>query len=229
MTSADRVFLELRDAIVSGRLAAGSRHSIYRLAEELDVSRTPAREAVLRLADLGLVVVEKNRGVVVVGVSPQDVLDVFELRVLLEVPAAARAAREATPELAERLRVGLDAMRAAADVGDEQAFTEHDRALHGFVAAASGNVRLEEEIRRLRGSIQARGVSTIDTSRSIHAVAEEHAPLVDAIARGDASAAARAMLEHLLHTAELLARQVGGGAEPDAGWPDRVRVLVGVE
>ena len=229
MTSADRVFLELRDAIVSGRLEAGSRHSIYRLAEELDVSRTPAREAVLRLADLGLVVVEKNRGVVIVGVSPQDVLDVFELRVMLEVPAAARAAREATPELVERLTEGLDAMRAAASAGDERDFTEHDRALHGLVAAASGNARLEEEVRRLRGSIQARGVSTIDTSRSIHAVAEEHEPLVRAIAARDPGAAARAMLDHLLHTAELLARQVGGGEDPDAEWPDRVRILVGIE
>lgn len=228
-SAADRVFLELRDAIVSGRLPAGSRHSIYRLADELEVSRTPVREAVLRLVDLGLVLVERNRGVRIVGVSVRDVLDVFELRVLLEVPAAARAAREVTPRLVADLQAGLAAMRSAAAAGELERFTELDRALHGLVAAASGNARLEDEVRRLRTTIQARGVSTFDTSRTLDAVADEHGPVVDAIVAGDPTAAAHAMLDHLLHTAELLARQVGGGAAPDEDWPDRVRRLVSIE
>jgi len=82
-TATDRVFALLRERIVGGDLVAGSQHSIYRLSEQLEVSRTPVREAVLRLADLGLVEIERNRGVRIRGVSVADVREVFELRLLL--------------------------------------------------------------------------------------------------------------------------------------------------
>ncbi len=108
------VFAALRQRILTGELAPGTRHSVYRLADELGVSRTPVREAVLRLADLGLVTIERNRGITIRGVRAEDVRDVFELRLLLEVPAAAGAASQVDDALAERLSDALDAMRHAA-------------------------------------------------------------------------------------------------------------------
>ncbi|MFI5426488.1 GntR family transcriptional regulator [Aeromicrobium sp. UC242_57] len=95
ISTTDRVFSSLRESIVSGEFPAGSLHSIYRLADLLEVSRTPVRDAVLRLADLGLVTIERNRGVRIRGVSVADVRAAFELRLMLEVPAAALAARHA--------------------------------------------------------------------------------------------------------------------------------------
>ncbi|MFT4189442.1 MAG: GntR family transcriptional regulator, partial [Aeromicrobium sp.] len=108
-SAAEEVFARLREQILTGQLSAGSRQSIYRLSDSLGVSRTPVREAVLRLADLGLVTVERNRGIVVRGVRAEDVRDVFELRLLLEVPAASAAAAAADAGLVDRLRAALGA------------------------------------------------------------------------------------------------------------------------
>lgn len=203
-STTEEVFARLREQILTGALAPGEQHSIYRLSDALGVSRTPVREAVLRLADLGLVTIERNRGVTVRGVRAEDVRDVFELRLLLEVPAAAGAATHADDDLRARLIGVLDAMRQAAGLGDQAAFTGHDRELHAALGEALGNRRLSREVDRLRDSIQVRGVSTIDRTRTMSDIAEEHAPIVAAVVSGDAPAAAAAMRAHLEHTAALL-------------------------
>lgn len=216
-SATDQVFAQLREEIVSGRLEPGSRHSVYRLSDELGVSRTPVREAVLRLADLGLVVIEKNRGVRVRGVQVEDVRDVFELRLLLEVPVAAEAARSDDPALAAGLRETLAAMHEAADAGDTASFARLDRSLHAALGDAVGNARLSQEVDRLRDSIQVRGVATFGRTRSMRDVADEHEPIVAAVEAGDPAAAASAMRDHLVRTAALLIEQVGG-AEAARAW-----------
>jgi DNA-binding GntR family transcriptional regulator len=221
ITTTDRVFASLRESIVSGDFPDGSLHSIYRLADLLQVSRTPVREAVLRLADIGLVTIERNRGVRIRGVTVTDVREVFQLRLLLEVPAAAAAARRADPAVVASLRAELEAMRACAAADDEPGFTEHDRLLHQAVGAALGNARWQVEVATLRDSIQSRGASTIRRSRGMREVADEHVPIVDAIAAGEVGAAARCMREHLVHTATLLMKQVAReGEDVDDRWAE---------
>jgi DNA-binding GntR family transcriptional regulator len=226
LSSSERVFELLRASIVSGNLAAGSQHSVYRLAEELEVSRTPVREAVLRLADLGLVTIERNRGMRVRGVSVDDVRYVFELRLMIEVPAVAYAAAAAGDELVETLEAELEAMQRCADTMDEVRFTLHDRALHAAFAAPLGNPRVLAELARLRDTVQIRGVSTIGRSRQMAAIASEHEPIVAAIRTRDAESSRMAMWTHLVHTGTLLMDQVSGSADIDDGWADRLAPLV---
>jgi DNA-binding GntR family transcriptional regulator len=209
-TTTDRVFAILRESIVTGEFPAGSLHSIYRLSDLLGVSRTPVREAVLRLADIGLVSIERNRGVRIRGVTASDVREVFELRLLLEVPTAAHAAVHADVETVAALQAELQHMRRCAEADDEPRFIQHDRLLHHTIGAALGNARLQAEVATLRDSIQARGATTIHRSRSMTELAEEHAAIVEAIALRDAAAAAQHMRQHLVHTANLLLQQVAG-------------------
>lgn len=224
ITTTDRVFASLRESIVSGEFPAGSLHSVYRLADLLAVSRTPVREAVLRLADIGLVTIERNRGVRIRGVTVADVRDVFELRLLIEVPAAAYAAAHADGETVARIVSELDHMRRCAVDDDEPQFTAHDRLLHLAIGAATGNARLQAEVETLRDSIQARGASTIRRSRGMVDLAQEHAPIVEAISTRDPAAAADHMEQHLVHTATLLMRQVADADEPvDPVWSDALR------
>ncbi|GAA3534939.1 hypothetical protein AFL01nite_07070 [Aeromicrobium flavum] len=226
-TATDRVFALLRERIVGGDLAAGSQHSIYRLSEQLDVSRTPVREAVLRLADLGLVEIERNRGVRIRGVTVADVREVFELRLLLEVPAAAAAARRADPGLRRALAANVAATRRHADAGSEADFSRVDRDFHALVASASRNPRLDAEVARLRDSIQARGVSTFGRSRPLAEVVAEHAPVAEAIAAAEPEAAAARMADHLRHTGTLLMGQVAIADETvDPRWADDVCAAV---
>lgn len=207
-TTTDRIFASLRESIVTGEFPAGSLHSIYRLADLLEVSRTPVREAVLRLADIGLVTIERNRGVRIRGVTVADVREVFELRLMIEVPAAAFAAAHADAATVSSVCGALDDMRRFAELDDEPQFTAHDRLLHHAIGAATGNARLQAEVATLRDSIQARGASTIRRSRGMAELAMEHAPIVDAISMRDPEAAAAHMEQHLVNTATLLMVQV---------------------
>ncbi|QGG42595.1 FCD domain-containing protein [Aeromicrobium yanjiei] len=225
VSTTERVFASLRESIVAGEFPAGSLHSIYRLADLLEVSRTPVREAVLRLADIGLVTIERNRGVRIRGVSVADVREVFELRLMIEVPAAAYAAAHADAETVATIEAELSAMRACVAHDDEAEFTAHDRLLHHAIGAATGNARLQAEVATLRDSIQARGASTISRSRDMADVAQEHAPIVAAISTRDPAAAAAHMEEHLVHTASLLMEQVATPGEDvvDLDWARGLR------
>lgn len=225
ITTTDRVFAALRESILSGDFPAGSLHSIYRLADLLGVSRTPVREAVLRLADVGLVAIERNRGVRIRGVSIADVRSVFELRLMIEVPAAAYAAAHAGDDDLLVLEAELEGMRDGVAADDEPRFTAHDRALHHAIGSVLGNQRAQHEVAALRDSIQTRGASTLHRSRGMPEILGEHAPIVEAIVAGDPRRAAVLMEEHLVNTATLLMAQAATPDDPAPrpGWADRLR------
>lgn len=221
VTATDIVYERLRSAIVSGELAGGEQFSIYQLAERYGVSRTPVRDAVLRLADTGMLEIQRNRGVVVRGTRVSDVREVFELRLMLEVPAAARAAATGSSTLAQALDDQLDRLAAAAEQGDAAEFSAVDRRLHDLILGATGNARLVSTVSSLRDSIIAYGVSTIDRSRTFGEVRTEHEPIVEAIRKGRADEAAEAMRIHLVETGWLLMRQVAAttGENLPESWP----------
>lgn len=228
-TATDRIFADLRERIVAGELAAGSRHSIYQLADELEVSRTPVREAVLRLADLGLVAIERNRGIRIREVTVADVREVFELRMLLEVPAAALAARTAANGLRAEIGANSASTSALAAAGEQAAFTAGDREFHALVATGMANPRLEAEVGRLRDAIAVRGISTFGRSRPLSEVAAEHAAVAGAIVARDATGARLAMADHLERTGTLLMTMVAAPDESvDADWASDVRAAIDV-
>ena len=206
----------LREAIGSGRLAPGQIHSVQALAEQLGVSRTPVREALLQLARQGLVEPVRNRGFLVVERSLQDVREIFEIRLLLEPPAARAAARRATPGEVERLWTHYHAMTAAARAGDADTMWKHDRAFHLAVLEASGNSRLARYIDTLRDLVQRRGQLT-SRSRRLEAIAAEHGPILAAIEKRHAAGADQAMRRHIRQTAEALLDQESKPARAGRG------------
>jgi len=220
----DQVYAYLRESIVSGELKSGSQHSVYRLAEQLGVSRTPVREAVLRLADTGMVTVERNRGIRIRGVTVEDIRDVFEMRLLIEVPAAAYAARHGGTELRATLVAANEAMKAAAAINDEEEFRRRDRALHGCIADVLGNQRLATTLSSLRDATRARGAWTGNRSRELGEIVSEHAPIVEALLAGDPAAAAARMRAHIVTTGTLLMHQVAAmsGEPVPEDWAERL-------
>lgn len=220
----------LRHSILTGELPPGSLCSVYQLADRLGVSRTPVREAVVRLAEAGMVAFERNRGIRILTTSAHDLQEVFQLRLLLEVPAARRAAAHAGPAGSDGLRVlesELTLMRAAAARHDQVSFVGHDRALHDQVLRTAGNTNLLRIVRQLRDVTMTLGATTVDRSRTLADIAEEHAPIVAAMRAGDGRAAAEAMAGHIAHTGELLLAQLvadgRGAGEVDPAWAGAFR------
>lgn len=227
VSSTDKIFNELREGILSGALKPGELYSVYRVSDEMGVSRTPVREAVLRLAEVDMVTIERNRGFTVRQVTVADIRDVFELRLMIEVPAAAHAATHGDQTFIERVQAAIDAMREASQADDQVSFQQHDLALHDLINAVLANNRLSSILRSLRESTRSRGVVTLSRSRGMAAIEDEHAPIVNALVSRDPDAAAEYMRAHIVHTGNLLMRQVAEatGESVPSGWASRFNPL----
>lgn len=202
-----KVMNRVRAAVMSGEMKPGELYSVYQLAETFDVSRSPVRDAMLRLEEAGLVRFERNRGFRVIQPRPEDVAEIFAVRLALEVPSARRAALQSSDKLVVALRQEIAQMLDATTVNDDVRFFQHDQGFHDLIIAASGNQRIREMVNRLRAATRILGASTAGVDRNLADIAHEHEPIVDAISQADGDAAAAAMHGHLSHTGRLLVNQ----------------------
>jgi DNA-binding GntR family transcriptional regulator len=200
-----RAYVEIRSAILEGRLEAGSMTSVRTLSEALGISRTPVREALVELVNDQLVAFERNRGVRILETHAHDVEEIFELRLLIEVPSVATAIERSGPDLVTELRASLDEMRAHLD--DEPSFMHHDWLFHRALLVATGNERLVAFVESLRNQTRMRGLSTAGRSRPLAAIVDEHEAICRAVEAADADAAVEAMSHHLTNTRNLLLAQ----------------------
>ena len=200
-----RVYQHLKRAILERIHAEGALLSEAEIAAAVGVSRTPVREALLRLESEGLVALYPKRGVLVRPVSAAEIEDVIDARRLVEVHAAGRAwahRQRLVPEL-EQL---LDAMRAARDDADVPGLMAADRAFHEAVVAGGGNAILAELYQRLRDRQMRIGITAmrLEPERMDRAVTD-HTELVQAL-RGNDFAHWTALVERHIGTAALWMR-----------------------
>lgn len=217
-----QVYRALLEAIVSGELAPGNLHSVAKLAERLEVSRSPVREALIMLADQGMVAFERNRGVRIQQTTARELEEVFSVRLLLEVPAAYRAARRMEPAEVELLNRTLGTVEEFTSAPSLVAHQQMDIGFHRVLLEGAGNRRLCSMVDQLWTYQQLRGVSTAGKSRGLADIHREHATIYECVAAGNAQGAATAMRTHLVNTGRLLVAQETGrpsGAEAlDLPW-----------
>ena len=203
-SAATRVYQHLKRTILERIHADGALLSEAEIAAEVGVSRTPVREALLRLESEGLVALYPKRGVLVRPVSAAEIEDVIDARRLVEVHAAQRAwDRRAT--LVGTLEPLLDAMRSARDSGDVVALMAADRAFHATVVDGGGNAILSELYQRLRDRQIRIGISAmrVEPERVDQAVTD-HTRLLEALRGDDPAHWAMLVDEHILTTAMRL-------------------------
>ncbi|WP_261624847.1 GntR family transcriptional regulator [Nesterenkonia marinintestina] len=224
-TLTEQITAQLRAAVLDGTLVPGERYSAGGLAQRFGVSRTPVREALLELERSGLVRIEKNRGVTVVPTSLEAVVDCFQLRLMLEAPAAGRAAAVVDAEGIGEVESRFRAMERAAARDDVGGVLRADRDFHLAVLALADNPRLVKVLEDLRNTVLSRGIATVPQTRSLQELIEDHRDILDGIRNGDPGAAAAAMHRHILNTAILLIRRE---AAEDPQWDEaalRARLL----
>jgi DNA-binding GntR family transcriptional regulator len=189
--------------IVEGSLEPGSRIVETRIAQELGVSQGPVREALRDLEQLGCVVHEPNRGCSVRDFSLEELLEAFPVRAALEALAARLAAERITKaELAE-LEQLLERMSRAAQRGDAHDQSQANASFHATVVRAARNRTLERQWQMLEP--YSRTYLTVSRPGiDLAFLSDRHVPVLDALRRRDAAAAAEAMHEHLLGAADLL-------------------------
>jgi DNA-binding GntR family transcriptional regulator len=212
----------IRAGIVTGEIPAGEICSAPALAQSLGVSATPVREAMLDLANEGLVEPVRNRGFRVVPMTERDLDEIFQLRYFVEIPAMAALAERGellTSERVERFRAMLDELEAHAEAGDLAEMIDGDRQFHSELLGLLENRRLVELVERLRGYTRRYGMPALDRDQLI-GIAADHRRILDALVQGDGENVRRIMEEHLAANRGILAGRDGeSDASPDGDEP----------
>ncbi|OBH08856.1 GntR family transcriptional regulator [Mycobacterium sp. E1747] len=203
----DQALLAVRTAIDRGEMKPGMKYSVYQLAKSLGISRTPTREALLRLEDAGLITFQARQGFTLRVPEPREIAEIFAVRLALETLAARRAAAFCDQQLAQALSHQRGLMHDAAAAADETAFAQHDLRLHDLIMEAAGNNRARAIVKSLRETTRLLGASTADNTRTLHDIETEHDPVLSAIIDRDADRAELAMRTHLVNTGKLLVIQ----------------------
>jgi DNA-binding GntR family transcriptional regulator len=214
LSLAERAYRRLRDAIVQGALAPGSRISERGLATALGISAQPVREALRRLEQDGMVVTLPRRGTVVAEFGPERLAEMGRIRAALEGAAAALAAQRGDAAALAGLDVQLAAMRAATEAGRADLVSDANERFHALIHTATGNVFLIRSLAALRaydhfGRIRALGATPQELPRAL----AEHAGILDALRAQDAETAESRMRAHVLRSLEV------GGLLPGKGTP----------
>jgi DNA-binding GntR family transcriptional regulator len=203
---------ELRNRILTGALAPGTRLDLDALTAEFGASRTPIREALLELSYEGLVEVAPRSGITVIGLTPRDVLDNFAILGTLAGKAAEWAAARITDDELDHIRALADdvtATSSAAGRGHEPLVAANWR-FHRAVHQASGSPRILTLIRQTVGVVPT-NFFDVFPDRGQHS-ASDHDELVAALARRDGPAARLAAERHVTDAGAALARFLEQGS-----------------
>lgn len=196
---------ELKRLIFTGELSADSNHLESELASRLGMSRTPVREAALRLEALGLLQVRPRKGVRITALSEQDMNDIYDLLIQLEGHAAALAAQAgySIHELSG-LRDTIRDMEAALWMDDRATWAVADEAFHDELLRLGGNSRLSGFVSVLNDQVRRARNTTLNLRNSLASSNEDHQRIYRAVLNGDSVLARELLVEHRRRAAGTL-------------------------
>ena len=198
--AAPQVFERLRDLIIALELAPGAVLARNELAAMFGVSQTPVRDALIKLAEEGLVDIFPQHATVVSRIDTASALQAHFLRRSVELEIAATLAAHPTDLLVAQLRAQLEVQAALAAGEDYGQFIAADREFHRLMYVAAGVPDLFDLVRRHSGHVDRLRRLHLPTVGKARAVVRDHRRIVDAIAAGDGGQAQQRVREHLSGT-----------------------------
>ncbi|MHA7773498.1 GntR family transcriptional regulator [Roseibium sp. M-1] len=191
------VYRDLREAIINIALPPGTPLSEKEITEKYGISRTPVREAILRLAEEKLVDVFPKSGTFVARIPVAELREAIVARKALEEVCVREATLRATKSQLMELKAVIQRERELAESGDEDAFHEADNAFHAGIAAASGYPGIWSMIEKIRLQVERYRRLTLPQQGRMQLVVDEHARVLEAMERGNADEAVACMHNHL--------------------------------
>ncbi|MFD1795500.1 GntR family transcriptional regulator [Paracoccus aurantiacus] len=189
------VYERLCEEIRAGTLPPGSRLRETEIADRLAVSRTPVREAIRRLEAEGLVDHQPRSGAAVRKLDYAELMELYEMRMVMEGTAARLAARAASPVELEELRVINDEMRAATAEPDR--VIALNRQFHKLLFDAARNRFLLRSMATVENTLLILGASSMSVPERAREAVDEHQDVIDALLNRDGAAAEAAMRRHM--------------------------------
>lgn len=193
---ADQVFEQLERDILTGTYPYGQILTELKLSESLGVSRTPIREALRRLEQEGLIS-DCGKGMVVLGITQQDIDDIYQIRLRLEGLAAAWAAKNATDQQLQELSSLLDLQEFYAAKGDSDQVRDLDTRFHETLYKLSGSAVLENTLLPLHKRVMKYRKSSVEKTGRAAVSVKEHRAICEAIRQRDAALAEEVTTAHI--------------------------------
>lgn len=204
----DKVFETLEKDILTGALQSGETVSENRLSSLLGVSRTPVREALRRLEQEGLVRNEPGRGAVILGVTKQDLLDIYEIRIRIEGLAARSAAQSITEVQAAQMRELVELQEFYAAKGDSEKIRDLDSQFHSMLYSFCTSRVLADTLTSLHHRIERfRRMSVVNSERAGR-TSSEHRAILEALSAHDGDSAERLLIEHIANARDTLEKML---------------------
>jgi DNA-binding GntR family transcriptional regulator len=194
----DKIRQAIEADIASGQLSAGARIDEQALMDRFEVSRTPAREALLQLVSAGLLTSVPRQGAVVATLSVPDYIALLEVLTELEGLAARLSARRMPAEQRRQLEAADRVCREVALTDDAQRYREANRSFHELIYDGSLNEVLARQLREIRLRIRSPQNRLFDSPGRIRNSVAEHQLVLQAILDGNEEAAYRSMTGHIL-------------------------------
>ena len=194
----DQVSARLRAMLVEGHIAPGAKLNERELCEQLQVSRTPLREAIKLLAAEGLVDLLPNRGAVAVKLGEADVVNTFEVLASLEGLSGELAAQRITGAQLAEIRALHYEMLACFTRRDLSGYYRFNAQIHSAINTAAANPVLVGTYRSINARVQSLRFRTNQNEAKWKHAVKEHERMVDALVAHDATAMRTVLVDHLL-------------------------------
>jgi DNA-binding GntR family transcriptional regulator len=200
----EKVYLALQEQILSRKLRTGEAVTEMKLSRELGVSRTPVREALQRLDREGLIKLIPNKGAVVLGISEQDLMDIYKIRMRLEGLAARIAAEKRDEAFCRELRDNVELTEFYMTKGNIEKVKNLDSEFHDIIYRCCESRMLGKTLSELHRYIASYRKLSLAVSGRIDHSLSEHREIYEAIACGNTDAADALMSEHVERALENL-------------------------
>lgn len=199
----DVAYDDLLARITSFQVKAGAPLSEVKISKELNISRTPIREALQRLEKEGLVQRTESARFTVAQISIREVNEACDMLEILDTYIFSKASQKLTADDERDLREAIKNMSDACDANDRTAWTEADRGFHQILNRVADNELVADTVRETRRRVQRFWIrSTVGQFDRLSTCTVEHSQLVDAIINKDVAAIGPAVTEHIGHLRE---------------------------
>lgn len=205
LLNADRAYAEIKRRILDNEMPAGVQFLEQELAELLNMSRTPVREAMVRLAEEGMVEIRPRHGMRILPVSAADMREIYQILIALEATAAELVAeRGVTPNQLDQLKAAVADMDRAMTEDNLRDWAAADERFHLLLVEYCGNARLRSLVGTFWDQSHRARMATLRLRPKPVDSNKDHAAVVDAITRGDPEAARKIHRKHRIRAGHTL-------------------------
>lgn len=205
---ADRIFEKLEDDIIQGVIPTKDIITEVRIADSLGVSRTPIREAFRRLEQESLIR-DIGKGYLVLGITKENLIDIMDIRILLEPLASFYAAKNITPDGIKKLKDILDLQEFYSGKQDIDRLREEDEVFHDAICELSGRTVIAETLLPLHRKTRMYRRLSIENNIRRSSSLEEHKQIFKAISSSDCELAAELTAEHVKRAKKNMEERLG--------------------